>query len=106
FQAEDGIRDGHVTGVQTCALPIYDRVVARRQYEDPRLGGAGLLVLHDGADQVPGGGIDPARKRPAARQPIATLDRMGATAREDQIGRASWRDSVWMTVAVGGMNGK
>src|SRR5215208_8392947 len=25
FQAEDGIRDGHVTGVQTCALPICDR---------------------------------------------------------------------------------
>src|SRR5690625_4732907 len=24
FQAEDGIRDGHVTGVQTCALPIWD----------------------------------------------------------------------------------
>jgi len=23
FQAEDGIRDGTVTGVQTCALPIY-----------------------------------------------------------------------------------
>src|SRR5439155_3351835 len=23
FQAEDGIRDGHVTGVQACALPIY-----------------------------------------------------------------------------------
>src|SRR5215208_7411718 len=22
FQAEDGIREGHVTGVQTCALPI------------------------------------------------------------------------------------
>src|SRR5207253_6962692 len=22
-QAEDGIRDGHVTGVQTCALPIF-----------------------------------------------------------------------------------
>src|SRR6266508_6659887 len=25
FQAKDGIRDGHVTGVQTCALPISDR---------------------------------------------------------------------------------
>src|SRR5690606_39684478 len=25
FQAEDGIRDFHVTGVQTCALPIYGR---------------------------------------------------------------------------------
>src|SRR5689334_24345415 len=24
FQAEDGIRDGTVTGVQTCALPIWD----------------------------------------------------------------------------------
>src|SRR6266508_4839901 len=23
FHAEDGIRDGHVTGVQTCALPIF-----------------------------------------------------------------------------------
>src|SRR5579859_2844709 len=26
FQAEDGIRDLTVTGVQTCALPIYDGV--------------------------------------------------------------------------------
>src|SRR5699024_11345038 len=25
FQAEDGIRDRNVTGVQTCALPIYAR---------------------------------------------------------------------------------
>ena len=25
FQAEDGIRDWSVTGVQTCALPIYAR---------------------------------------------------------------------------------
>src|SRR6266487_2603566 len=27
FQAEDGIRDGRVTGVQTCALPISDVVL-------------------------------------------------------------------------------
>src|SRR5207249_6046974 len=25
FQAEDGIRDRNVTGVQTCALPIFER---------------------------------------------------------------------------------
>src|SRR6266498_5991972 len=25
FQAEDGIRDADVTGVQTCALPIFER---------------------------------------------------------------------------------
>src|SRR5207253_3752596 len=29
FQAEDGIRDGHVTGVQTCALPISGRITYR-----------------------------------------------------------------------------
>ena len=27
FQAEDGIRDDLVTGVQTCALPIYQNSV-------------------------------------------------------------------------------
>src|SRR6266487_5400774 len=27
FQAEDGIRDGRVTGVQTCALPIFTVVL-------------------------------------------------------------------------------
>src|SRR5690606_39626940 len=37
FQAEDGIRDFHVTGVQTCALPIW-----RRRYLDH-----GLEGLHD-----------------------------------------------------------
>src|SRR5437773_5888399 len=29
FQAEDGIRDRDVTGVQTCALPIFRPPVAR-----------------------------------------------------------------------------
>src|SRR5690625_4550857 len=31
FQAEDGIRDGHVTGVQTCALPIYFQITQVRE---------------------------------------------------------------------------
>src|SRR2546430_8598231 len=30
FQAEDGIRDLTVTGVQTCALPISERIAAKR----------------------------------------------------------------------------
>src|SRR5438067_7772021 len=29
FQAEDGIRDRNVTGVQTCALPIFSGLKAR-----------------------------------------------------------------------------
>src|SRR5204863_6663227 len=31
FQAEDGIRDLYVTGVQTCALPIYRYAAPRRR---------------------------------------------------------------------------
>src|SRR5690606_40370361 len=31
FQAEDGIRDFHVTGVQTCALPICSSWLYRRR---------------------------------------------------------------------------
>src|SRR5690606_39440048 len=35
FQAEDGIRDFHVTGVQTCALPIS---TAFSKKQDPQVG--------------------------------------------------------------------
>src|SRR5438309_4781188 len=34
FQAEDGIRDGTVTGVQTCALPIYEWMGMVRQWQE------------------------------------------------------------------------
>src|SRR5690606_16938504 len=48
FQAEDGIRDFHVTGVQTCALPILpdgaDSVVRQ---EDTDLGNATVTILRD-----------------------------------------------------------
>src|SRR5690606_40380921 len=37
FQAEEGIRDFHVTGVQTCALPIYSGNAAL-EYVGYRLG--------------------------------------------------------------------
>src|SRR5215510_6244982 len=43
FQAEDGIRAGHVTGVQTCALPILVQPVGR-----PLAGSAGLLLVAAG----------------------------------------------------------
>src|SRR3712207_4997702 len=34
FQAEDGIRDIGVTGVQTCALPIFEMVVFPKTYQE------------------------------------------------------------------------
>src|SRR3712207_8356461 len=46
FQAEDGIRDIGVTGVQTCALPICDLSAGRR------VGCRTVLVLTGYGEQV------------------------------------------------------
>src|SRR5437762_5567134 len=37
FQAEDGIRDTSVTGVQTCALPIFGRALSGERRMEFRL---------------------------------------------------------------------
>src|SRR5207253_3488980 len=67
FQAEDGIRDGHVTGVQTCALPIYVRRRAGDGGGGDRFDGAVAVfrvILRD-VDERDGGG-DP--DHPAQRE--------------------------------------
>src|SRR5436305_14233980 len=52
FQAEDGIRDADVTGVQTCALPIFDHVpFVRPLHQLVDLRGHGTL---DDLEQRPG----------------------------------------------------
>src|SRR5690606_39724888 len=38
FQAEDGIRDFHVTGVQTCALPISNVQIQQATSQSAQLG--------------------------------------------------------------------
>src|SRR5205814_6870242 len=70
----------HVPGVD-------DRVVARGHQKHAVLALPGLLVADHGAEHIPGCGIDAARKRPAAAQPITALHAPGAAARENQ-GRA------------------
>src|SRR2546425_4360605 len=67
FQAEDGIRDKLVTGVQTCALPIspYPAERAHHSAATPRCPPGGLAVLRRA---VPGAGAqDLPRLRPGAR---------------------------------------
>src|SRR5690625_7601042 len=56
FQAEDGIRDGHVTGVQTCALPISP---GARRGGHPGRGGARVDPVQD---------ADPAVRRSEERR--------------------------------------
>src|SRR5690349_23344987 len=65
FQAEDGIRDLYVTGVQTCALPIYGcrdppaprrpggASTARREREALRRGALQQRALRRGAGRSP-----------------------------------------------------
>src|SRR5438445_2647498 len=58
FQAEDGIRDIGVTGVQTCALPISDPVTAYAQSdpETPRGAPPPIAALQEELRQA---GFDP-----------------------------------------------
>src|SRR5690606_40163117 len=91
FQAEDGIRDFHVTGVQTCALPIYSGgiVIAQARETVP----AGTLDAR--TVKVPGVLIDVVVLAPDQRLSADTSRDPGLTGGE--IGRASCREraQVW-----------
>src|SRR5690625_1287113 len=67
FQAEDGIRDGHVTGVQTCALPIWGALCGHDQGAHFVLGDRQLVGGHHGHVRVG------ARRRGAAGPAGAAL---------------------------------
>src|SRR5205809_7457253 len=74
FQAEDGIRDVAVTGVQTCALPILgpDQTADRdrpRRAEGGRPGGPGAVEGTAPRGRRP----PPARRRPGRRDARALL---------------------------------
>src|SRR5690606_39730336 len=81
FQAEDGIRVFHVTGVQTCALPILPAEGSLTYVHDPHdpvptVGGALLMA------GSPDGGLS---YQPGSR------DQRVLDGRSDKIGRASCR---------------
>ena len=72
FQAEDGIRDYDVTGVQTCALPIFQVITISEKHKayaaevDAALKAAGVRVKVDDSDATIGKKIRMHRKmRPA-----------------------------------------
>src|SRR6266487_7211588 len=72
FQAEDGIRDGRVTGVQTCALPIYDT-----EREDKLSNRLRWLVRRDEAFRQSGMVVDrevPVFDDNSSEEPIGRID--------------------------------
>src|SRR5437870_12869460 len=77
FQAEDGIRDGHVTGVQTCALPILSAssTAAHRHFHDDLSELKAKLLTMSGEAQDPlGRALDAPLRRDAAL-PARTIPR-------------------------------
>src|SRR5207249_5353895 len=52
FQAEDGIRDRNVTGVQTCALPIFQIPAERTQAAAEVCGGSGVDEAGEGVSGI------------------------------------------------------
>src|SRR5690606_39911668 len=97
FQAEDGIRDFHVTGVQTCALPIYRTSGLRRRGGAGRGRASGALLSRRGdlAVDFPGGAVP---GRPGGRERAAGGTRGGA-----EIGRASCRERVQLSQVAGAL---
>src|SRR3712207_9421841 len=98
FQAEDGIRDIGVTGVQTCALPIYREDGRRRARQgQPALLGLDQPAGQGQADAVPVPAVGLAGEQHALR----VLD-AGAL----EIGRASWRERVSVSVGAASLKKK
>src|SRR5690625_7275503 len=77
FQAEDGIRDGHVTGVQTCALPIYSAASSR--VNGPSFRGRPSIAVS---------ATTPLRAEVTAAASVVFITEMG----RPEIGRASCRE--------------
>src|SRR6266576_4404170 len=79
FQAEDGIRDLYVTGVQTCALPIWNRVQPARSSQPRNTSRparahvwgrrGGTLVTPDARSRGYRAGIAAARRRTSDQGP-------------------------------------
>src|SRR5437870_13564309 len=85
FQAEDGIRDGHVTGVQTCALPISEMLDG---------------VVPEEADSSSTNPSPPRRPFPIASHVPHARPADPIPFRHREIGRASCRERVEISVVA------
>src|SRR5690606_39378752 len=101
FQAEDGIRDFHVTGVQTCALPIWNRETDYAVPVPPKLGTPGNLTVHQALQQGPKTFRD-LMEATGSRDGRDVLIALDAVRCEFEIGRASGRERGWIGGRCGG----
>src|SRR2546430_9778227 len=84
FQAEDGIRDLTVTGVQTCALPISMTSDAYTDLQHKLSGFCEHIITFDLPESLPVIQLSPPQPEPTLHQP----------SQPSEIGRASCRERV------------
>src|SRR5690606_41030469 len=90
FQAEDGIRDFHVTGVQTCALPILAELM-RLRFAIAVAGAHGKTTTTSMiAFAFERAGLDPTAVIGGRLSAFGSNARLGR-GELMEIGRASWR---------------
>src|SRR6266511_5130712 len=104
FQAEDGIRDFHVTGVQTCALPISrDRPLSENEMDAVDRAVMGRLdheftaVFGDGRNMETPAGRDGSAGNDglAAKDGSAGKDGSAQDGTAGKVSRAADEDSQW-----------
>src|SRR6266508_3759413 len=78
FQAEDGIRDGHVTGVQTCALPITPSTPIIIRLTELRKPNAKMSDTNPGGIALPTAQATSTKTRYAMHRKIAAVPRKSA----------------------------
>src|SRR5690606_40222554 len=101
--AEDGIRDFHVTGVQTCALPIYSLACILYEVLTGKLPFEAKTPMEYVSKHVTAAPI-PLSERVEGRTFPPELDAILAKALSKnpaEIGRASCRESVASSVSAG-----
>src|SRR5207302_7372575 len=91
FQAEDGIRDFHVTGVQTCALPILVERAPAAANQDPNGGGAFNYGGNPSNNRIENTGLTDDQYFTARWEGTITIPATG-TYTFAKIGRASCRE--------------
>src|SRR5690606_40835685 len=94
FQAEDGIRDFHVTGVQTCALPISSARISPTPSSSACLATAIAIEYETARSLVTDGYNMPASSSSSVTWCASAFDARSEERRVGKDGRSPWAPAL------------